>query len=104
MSSETDSEVSSPSDDSNYNLIPQYMIEDAELQVENRHELRASDDEGSSGLAYADEPRADESLLHVSTDLLQPGQFSVGSGEFLYTTQYMSRSERNIIDSMNNTR
>ncbi len=31
-SSETDSEVSCPSDDSNYNFIPQYMIE--EIQVE----------------------------------------------------------------------
>ena len=49
-SSETDSDVSCPSDDSNYNFISQYMIEDAEIQVENRHELRASDDEGSSGL------------------------------------------------------
>ncbi len=55
-SSETDSDVSCPSDDSNYNFIPQYMIEDAEIQVENRHELRASDDEGS-----------DELLLHLST-------------------------------------
>ncbi len=64
-SSETDSEVRCPSDDLNYNFIPQYMIEDAEIQVENRHELRASDDESSSGLAYADEPLADE-LLHVS--------------------------------------
>ncbi len=36
------------------------MIEDAEIQVENRHELRAIDDEGSLGLAYADEPLADE--------------------------------------------
>ncbi len=66
-SSETDSDVSCPSDDSNYNFISQYMIKDAEIQVENRHELRASDDEGSSGLAYADEPLADELLLHVST-------------------------------------
>ncbi len=48
-SSVTDSDESCPSDDSNYNFIPQYMIEDAEIQVENRHELRASDDEGSSG-------------------------------------------------------
>ena len=61
-SSETDSEVSCPSDDSNYNFIPQYMIEDAEIQVENR-----LDDEGSSASAYADEPLADELLLHVST-------------------------------------
>ena len=68
-SSETDSDVSCPSDDSNYNFIPQYMIEDAEIQVENRHEHRASDDEGSSGLAYANEPLADELLLHVSTQL-----------------------------------
>ncbi len=66
-SSETDSDVSCPSDDSNYNFISQYMIKDAEIQVENRHELRASDDEGSLGLAYADEPLADELLLHVST-------------------------------------
>ena len=62
-SSETDSEVSCPSDDSNYNFIPQYMIEDAEFQVENRHELPASDDEGPSSLAYADEPLADEAWL-----------------------------------------
>ncbi len=65
-SSLTDSDESCPSDDSNYNFIPQYKIEDAEIQVENRHELRASDDEGSSGLAYANEPLADELLLHVS--------------------------------------
>ncbi len=39
----------------------------AEIQVENRHELRASDDEGFSASAYADEPLADELLLHVST-------------------------------------
>ncbi len=105
-SSETDSEVSCPSDDSNYNFIPQYMIDDAEIQVENRHELRASDDEGSSGLAYADEPLADELVLHVSTQafLLQPGQFPVWSGQFLYTTQYMSQFKRNIIDSLNYTR
>ncbi len=45
-SSETDSDVSCLSDDSNYNFISQYMIEDAEIQVENRHELHASDDEG----------------------------------------------------------
>ncbi len=32
-SSETDSEVSCPSDDSNYNFISQHMIEDAEIQV-----------------------------------------------------------------------
>ena len=32
-SSETDSEVSCPSDDSNYNFIPPHMIEDAEIQV-----------------------------------------------------------------------
>ena len=77
------------------------MIEDAEIQVENRHELRASDDEGSSGLANADEPLADELLLHA---LLQPGQFPVGSGQFLYTTQYMSQFKRNIIDFLNYTR
>ena len=62
--SETDSEVSCQSDDSNFNFLPQYMIEDAELQVDNRHELHAnSDDEDSSGLAYADEPLADEAWL-----------------------------------------
>ncbi len=72
-SSETDSEVSCPSDDSNYNFIPQYMIQDAEIQVENRHESRASDDEGSSGLAYADEPLADKILLHVSTQAFITG-------------------------------
>ncbi len=60
-STETDSDVSCPSDDSNYDFISKYMIEDAEIQVENR------DDKGSSGLAYADEPLADELLLHVST-------------------------------------
>ncbi len=105
-SSETDSDVSCPSDDSNYNFISQYMIEDAEIQVENRRELGTSDDEGSSGLAYADELLADELLLHVSTQafLLQPGQFPVGSGQFLFTTQYMSQFKRNIIDSLNYTR
>ena len=63
-SSEADSEVSCQSDDSNFNFIPQYMIEDAELQVENHHEPDTnSDDEDSSGLAYADEPLADEAWL-----------------------------------------
>ncbi len=105
-SSETDSDVSCPSDDSNYNFISQYMIEDAEIQVENRHELRASDDEGSSGLAYADEPLADELLLHVSTQAFyySLANSPVGSGQFLYTTQYMSQFKRNIIDSLNYTR
>ena len=98
-SSETHSDVSCPSDDSNYNFIPQYMIEEAEIQVKNCHELRASDDEGSSGLAYADEPL---SCIHTSF-LLQPGQFPIGSGQFLYTTQYMSQFKRNIIDSLNYT-
>ncbi len=65
-SSETDS-VSCPSDDSNYNFIPQYMIEDAEIRKSRIATSLASDDEGSSGLAYADEPLADEILLHVST-------------------------------------
>ncbi len=107
-SSETDSDVSCPSDDSNYNFISQYMIEDAEIQVENRHELRTSDDEGSSGLAYADEPLADELLLHVSTQAFYYRIYSlanspVGSGQFLYTTQYMSQFKRNIIDSLNYT-
>ncbi len=58
-SSETDLEVSCPSDDSNYNFISQYMIEDAELEVENCHELWPSDNEGSLGLDYADAPLAD---------------------------------------------
>ena len=49
-SSATYSEVSCPSDDSNYSFIPQYVIESTELQVENRHELRVSDDGGSSRL------------------------------------------------------
>jgi len=63
-SSETDSEVIGQSDDSNFNFIPQYMIEDAKLQVENHDELHAiSDEEDSSGLAYADEPLADEAWL-----------------------------------------
>ncbi len=47
--------------------FPNILIEDAELQVENRNELRTSDDEGSSGLACADEPLADDLLLYVST-------------------------------------
>jgi hypothetical protein len=57
--SETDSEVSCPSDDSNYNFIPQYMIEDADID----NAIQESDAEGSSGLAYADEPLADEAWL-----------------------------------------
>ena len=80
------------------------MIENAEIQVENRHELRASNDEGSSALAYADEPLADELLLHVSTQAFYYSfLFPVGSGQFLYTTQYMSQFKRNIIDCMNYT-
>ena len=40
------------------------MMEDAELQVENHHELHAnSDDEDFAGLAYADVTLADEAWL-----------------------------------------
>ena len=63
-SSETDSEVSYQSDDSNFNFILQHMIEDVELEVENHHEPHPnSDDKDSYGLAYADEPLADEPWL-----------------------------------------
>ncbi len=59
LSSESDSESSYQTDDSDFNYIPQYAIEDAE-NCEND----CNEDEGSSGIiAYADEPLADEAWL-----------------------------------------
>ena len=67
-SSESDnSDTSYQSDDSDVNFIPEYVIEDAELNDGNREysidpEL---EDDGCSGIAYADEPLADEAWLET---------------------------------------
>ena len=58
---ETDSEDSCLSDDSDINFIPGYIMENSEL-------VKNSDDDSSVeelnvGLAYADEPLADEEWL-----------------------------------------
>ena len=71
-SSESDNyDTSYQSDDSDHgsdvNFIPEYAIEDAELNDENRQysidpEL---EDDGCSGIAYANEPLADEAWLET---------------------------------------
>ena len=67
-SSESDnSDTSYQSDDSDVNFIPEYVIEDAELNDGNREysidpEL---EDDCCSGIAYADEPLADEAWLET---------------------------------------
>ena len=80
-SSESDnSDTSYQSDDSDVNFIPEYVIEDAELNDgnreysigvvlitdKNRQKLDPElEDDGCSGIAYADEPLADEAWLET---------------------------------------
>ena len=68
---ESDSDNSYQSDDSEYNIIPGYaMINDVECenQAANSdagHETSSDDDKDSvCGIAYADEPLADEEWLN----------------------------------------
>ena len=67
-SSELDnSDTSYQSDDSDMNFIPEYVIEDAELNDENRQysiepEL---EDDGFLGIAYAGEPLVDDAWLET---------------------------------------
>ena len=65
-SSESDnSDISYQTDDSDVNFIPEYVIEDAELNDGNRPYSVAPEleEDGCSGIAYADEPLADEAWL-----------------------------------------
>ncbi len=67
-SSESDnSNTSYQSDDSDVNFIPEYVIEDAELNDENRQYYTEPEleDDGCLGIVYANEPLADEAWLET---------------------------------------
>jgi hypothetical protein len=67
-SSESDnSDTSYQSDDSDVNFIPEYVIEDSELNDGNcEYSIDPElEDDGGSGIAYADEPLADEVWLET---------------------------------------
>ena len=55
------SDISYQSDDSDINFIPEYVIEDAELNENCQYPIAPElEDDGCSDIAYADEPLADE--------------------------------------------